>query len=195
MQALAGALTYDEILREAVPVPALGATASSPCPVHALLLACLHRVAHHADSPELLWLMDIHLLAGRLSADEWRVLLELARARAIWGVCAHSLACARAAFHTTFPPPVLEALDERPDDRSRALLAPGLRQIDLLRADLAALRTWTARVRLVREHLLPPATFMAARYGVTHRVALPWFYVRRICRGVPKWFRRLGETR
>ena len=35
----------------------------------ALFVACVHRVAHHDDAIDLLWLWDIHLLASRLSAD------------------------------------------------------------------------------------------------------------------------------
>ena len=31
---------------------------------------------------------------------------------------------------------------------------------------------------------------MYERYGVNARLALPWLYLHRIIRGLPKWFRR-----
>jgi hypothetical protein len=191
-QAVADALTYEEISRDAVPIPALGGVAA-PSNVNALLLACLHRVAHHADAPDLLWLLDIHLLALRMSPHDWQHVIALARARAVWSACARSLARSADIFRTTIPRFVADALAEPIDDRASQLLAPGLRQIDILRADLAALPTWSARWRLVREHVFPPAAFMAARYGMQNRAALPLWYMRRIFEGGPEWFRRRGE--
>ena len=46
-QRFAGLLSYDEIAAAAVPLPALGPGARTPAAVHALLLACVHRLAHH----------------------------------------------------------------------------------------------------------------------------------------------------
>jgi hypothetical protein len=193
-QAVADALTFEEIGRDAVPIPSLDSVAA-PSTFHALLLACLHRVAHHADAPDLLWLLDIHLLAGRMPHEEWPRFIALARSRAVWAACARSLAQTRDLFRTALPPFVVDAVDEPVDDPSARLLAPGLRQVDVLRADLAALPTWSARWRLIREHAFPPAAFMAARYGVHRPAALPWWYVRRICQGGPKWFRRIRADR
>src|SRR5262249_50849568 len=44
----------------AVQVAALGSGARTLGDAHALLLACVHRVAHHRDAANLLWLYDIH---------------------------------------------------------------------------------------------------------------------------------------
>ena len=190
VQAVADALTYEEIVRDASALPAL-ASALAPSTAASLVLACLHRVAHHGDSPNLLWLLDIHLLAGRMTAADWPPLVTNARARGVWAACAQSLSRARERFGTALPPAVAVAIDEPCDDATARFLDPGLRQIDVMRADLAALPTWSARCQLVREHVFPPAAFMAARYGVRHRVMLPWWYMRRLCAGGPKWFRRL----
>ena len=46
----ADALPFGELHRRAVTVPALGRAALTPSPVDALLLACIHRVAHHEDA-------------------------------------------------------------------------------------------------------------------------------------------------
>ncbi len=64
-------LPFSELVSEAVPIPTLGTAAHTLSPVHALLLACIHRVAHHHNSRCLIWLYDIHLLVSRLTSDEW----------------------------------------------------------------------------------------------------------------------------
>ena len=56
--------------------------------------------------------------------------------------------------------------------------------------DLQALPNWGARVRLIREHVLPSAAYMRAKYGVRSNAALPALYVWRVLCGLPKWFRR-----
>jgi hypothetical protein len=191
VHAIAGALTYEEIRRDAVALEAFDSEVEAPSAAHALLIACLHRVAHHADAPDLLWLLDIHLLAARLGADQWTALVALARERRVWAAVARSLSCTRMMFDTNLPSVVAHALDDLVDDPTVRLLDPGLRQVDVFHADLAALPTWTARWQLVREHVFPPAAFMRARYGVRHRAALPWWYARRLLTGGPGWFRRL----
>ncbi len=86
---LAAALDYGELAARAVPLPALGRNAHAIAPVHALLLACIHRAGHanapyHVDgiaSPEgdrLIWLYDIHLLVGGMSAGELDEFVALA---------------------------------------------------------------------------------------------------------------------
>jgi hypothetical protein len=72
--------TWAELFAASRALPRLGAGAFGLGPVHALLLACLHR-AKHAHSPyysdgvghlggdRLIWLCDIHLLAAVLGAS------------------------------------------------------------------------------------------------------------------------------
>ena len=67
-------LSPDDLLREAAAVSLDGCTVRIPSRVDALLLACWHRVAHHQDSENLLWLYDLHLLADDLpDADAARM--------------------------------------------------------------------------------------------------------------------------
>ena len=70
-QAYANCLSYEELRREAVCLPRLDHEALGPSAIHSLLIACEHRTAHHYDDPTVLWLFDIHLLAGSLSDAEW----------------------------------------------------------------------------------------------------------------------------
>ena len=98
VRAFADALTYEELARDCVPVPALGANAWGPSPVHSLLVACVHRVAHHGDAPDLLWLFDVHLLATAFSQAERESFAQLASERQMRAVCARTLSLAQAAF-------------------------------------------------------------------------------------------------
>ena len=68
-------------------------------------------------------------------------------------------------------------------------LRADLRPVDRLRADMAALGA-AGGVRLIAEHLFPPATYMRQKYGVRSGAMLPLAYVRRIVGGVGGWLTR-----
>ncbi len=163
----------------------------APNRADALLLACVHRIAHHYDQRDLIWLYDIHLLAESLSSSDWAAFEAHAKACSAWPLCARSLVLARERFSTRVPALVGD-VDAAATGTEFA--GAGWREIDVLRMNLRALPTWSDRLRLLREHLFPPAAFIAAKYHVTHRAALPWAYVRRITTGAPKWFRRHGAA-
>jgi hypothetical protein len=97
-RAFADLLTYDELARDSMPVTALGPHAFSPSTPHALLIACIHRVAHHGDAPNLLWLYDIHLLERTLTPDGRDAFVALAAERGMTAVCARSLTLTHDAF-------------------------------------------------------------------------------------------------
>jgi hypothetical protein len=196
VRAFADALTYEELARDGRPIPALGPHAWGPSPRHALLAACLHRVAHHADSPNLLWLYDIHLLA-RGDEPESTAFAALASARGMREVCASGLMRAAAAFGGIEPhwiAAVSASIDPGGSglgaEPSAAFLRGQQSLAGILRADLAATPDWVGRLRILREHLFPNRPFMYARYGTHQPAALPFLYVHRIVTGAPKWFRR-----
>ncbi|MCU1383748.1 MAG: hypothetical protein JWL71_2445, partial [Acidobacteria bacterium] len=91
-------LTYADLAREAMALPRLGRHALGPGTVHSLLLACIHRVAHHNNSTQLLWLYDIHVLADALDDRGRDRLMAIADARGVRAVCAASLHAAADAF-------------------------------------------------------------------------------------------------
>ena len=72
-------------------------------PPHALLLACLHRVAHHFDPPTLIWLYDIHLLASSMSEDDAARFVALAVDSGLAAICARGIARAQHHFRTPLP--------------------------------------------------------------------------------------------
>jgi hypothetical protein len=191
VRAFADVLSYEELARDCLPVPALGVNAWSPSPVHSLLVACVHRVAHHGDAPDLLWLFDVHLLATAFSPAERESFVQLASERQMRAVCARTLSLAQAAFGGLDRDWIdrLVSADAR-HEPSAAFVGGGLRQVDILSADLAAMPHWRSRVQLLGEHLFPPASYIRQRYPGWPAALLPIAYIHRMVRGAPRWFRR-----
>ena len=63
-------LPWESLAANARPIPALDAKVDGLAPPHALLMACVHRVAHHFNPPTLIWLYDVHLLGSSMSDDD-----------------------------------------------------------------------------------------------------------------------------
>ena len=172
------ALGFEEILSRAHSVSALGIHASAPCAVHSLLIACMHRVSHR-NSERLIWLYDIHLIVERLTEEEAREFVDLARERRVWLVCAESIRIAASTFHTPLPP-LVEAELETPvslarTEPSAAYLSGRWWRVRL--TDLRALPGWRQRWSGFRELLFPRAAYLLELYGGRHRALLPFLYL------------------
>jgi len=185
-QVFARVFAAGELFARAQPLPALAPDALALGNVHALLLACIHRVAHHADGDRLIWLYDIHLLASRMDERTGADTAELARACAVSRVCAESLAVARAAFGTVLVPALADLVTRPNADEPSALFlrAPG--PAARLASDLRALPGLAARCSLVREILFPSPAYVRARYGARSAAQLPWLYLRRLLKGISR---------
>ena len=193
-QVFANLLSMEELVAGSLPVPSLGEAARSVGPVHALAIACIHRVAHHRDDDRLIWLYDIHLLAGALRPAEPEEFLRLADDKKISAVCGQALSRAHEEFGTRLPSGLLENLRnvEARNGRepSAAYLHPDMRKVDVLLSDLVALKSSRQRWRLLREHVFPPAAYVQKVYGVSDRALLPVFYAWRFIEGARAWFRQ-----
>jgi hypothetical protein len=187
--ALAGVLTYADVAARACTLPQISGEALAPCAMHSLLVACVHRVAHHRDSANLLWLYDVALLADSLDERERTAFAALATERRVRAICAASLRRAGDAFGGAAGDLArrVAPADGAPAEPSAALLSPRLRLVDLLAVDMRSLDSWSKRVQLVREHAFPSRAYMVARYGAGRPLA--WLYLQRIAGGAPKWFR------
>jgi putative nucleotidyltransferase-like protein len=188
----ANALTFDELESGAIHVAPLGASARTLGYLDALFLACLHRVAHHGDALDLLWLWDIHLLMERLSVDERERFIALAERTNMRAICARGLRLAGLLFGTRNAAETaarLETLTVHANQEPSARFLGGIRAITVLGTDLITL-PWLDRVHLIADHLIPSTVYMRSRYPGWPRVLLPLAYIARIARGAPKWFRR-----
>jgi hypothetical protein len=190
----ADVLGFDELQPRAVCVPHLGRHAKTLGQVDALFLACLHRVAHHADAIELLWLWDIHLLVARLTSEDAEQFVALARRTGMTAVCARGLQLADECFETANSADIAARLSHSAEGTTAkaepsSKFLGGVRPITILETDLSTL-PWRDRVRLLGEHLFPSRAYMRARYPLCPPVLLPFAYVGRIARGAPKWLKR-----
>ena len=180
--AFASVLAHDELLRDARPIRALGPAARGPSLMHALVIACVHRVAHHAGADCLIWLCDIDGISRQLGTAEWRAFEGLIAARGIDAVCRASLRRTVEAFDTPVPTALL---DERPASASVELTAEflvpqrGRGSAASALKDWRAVPSWRGRVQLAREHLLPSAAYMRDVYAPASRAPLAWLYTRR----------------
>jgi hypothetical protein len=186
------ALPFKELLSRSIAVPRIAPNALAPSHVDALLLACIHRVAHHHDIERLIWLYDIHLLREPMIADEqarfWRVAAE----RRVVAICERSIELADDWFAA---PPHDRARDwltesERSrEEPSAAFLDHDRTRGAALGADLKAL-SWRGRLRRLRELALPSIGFMRQSFPSAPAAALPALYVWRGARGVLRLLRR-----
>jgi hypothetical protein len=192
-QIFAEALSYDELLSGSIAIQVLGARALGP--VHALLIACMHRVAHVTASwsvndkrhygDRLIWLHDIHLLASRMSSQELTEFVRLAVDRRLKTICINGLRHSQRCFATQVPDEVLGALSAAgPPEPSARYLDPG--RLRFMLRDIRSLSNVYDRVRLTREHLFPPAGYMLKKYAVSRRAWLPLLYLRRAVQGISR---------
>ena len=187
----ADAFTFEELAEDAVSVPALGPAARGLSAAHALVLACVHRVAHHDSSERLIWLYDIHLLASLMDAASGDQVARLAQVKQLRSVCAHGLSHAQARFATSSHGDWFNRLQSgvESSEPTAAFIRTDLKKIDVLVSDLRTLGSWRQRLTLIREHLFPPLAYMRTVYGVSNPLLLPFTYVIRAVTGVGKWFR------
>ena len=184
-------VSYDEMAASSIPLRLPGSCVRGAGLVQALLLACVHPVMHHRNEEVLIWLYDVHLLAQLLSDDDWRRFASLARARGVRAICAEQLARASQRFGTCVPETVAADLNRIEDrEATSAYLAKGRGWRHEFAANVAATRGAAARIKLLREVLIPGRDYMLRAYGVTRTpwatLLLPALHIHRLVRGAAR---------
>lgn len=180
-------LSFEEASREAVPLDDLSGVWGLK-PVHALLLACIHRAANPDHDPNrLIWIYDIHLLAGAFSEDEWSEFCDLAVNRGLQQVCRQALQKSVDTFETAIPAQVTGALAA---PLSRQTFGDKFRksQLGLIWDDLRELPDLSSRLKMVNEYLFPSEDFLLERYEKSSRAWLPLLYCRYLMGGLLERF-------
>lgn len=182
---MANVLPYRELRDAAVAASVDGASFLAPDRVDSLLIACLHLIGHHGSDLRLIWLYDIHLLVDSLSDPQRRQFLHKAATRPEVQSCCH------AALNLT-----QRYLPASRTDDLRCSLDPGAGRrwssrtyLVRLIQDARAVQKQN-RPRFVRQHVFPSPDYMMRRFAVRRRWHLPFWYVMRIGRAIPKLFRR-----
>jgi hypothetical protein len=161
--------------------------------VHALLLACLHRVAHHHNSQRLIWLYDIHLLLCRLSPVEHTAFVTMATEKRLRAICDSSLQLAHHCLSTPLPSGLTTA--GQPGDvavttEATACFLHARRRWHDLWADLWALPGWSNKWQLLAQQVVPSPAYMLSRYATTRRTLLPALYCHRVLLGLWRLWQR-----
>ena len=189
-QMLADSLPFDDLWQSSQQAPQLGPAARVPSPIASVVLACVHRLAHHQGHDRLVWLVDLKLLASTFTETDWETLARLACQRGIAGLCLDGLRQSRDRLGCRLPAAVEATLaSSAPREPSRMYLQGVVHKRDVLVSDLSTLANWTSRLRLLREHAFPPAAFIRQRYGVSNRWLLPALYLHRLVSGALRWVR------
>jgi hypothetical protein len=181
---------WSDCWEERTPAPGLAPGTFVPSLPLALMIACIHRVAHHYSSERLIWIHDIHQVAMRLDERQFGVMLKLAGNRGMLEVIASGLQAAVKHFATPLPEPVLRCIQHvhDADAEVRQFLDGTFGSIEVLLSDWRQLRGLALRLRFLREHLFPEADFIRSRYGISTPLVLPFLYAHRLAAGA---FRRL----
>ena len=190
-QPFGNVLLYEEAAAEAVSIPTLGSGARALSPVHALLVACVHRVAHHGGDQRLIWLVDIGRIAHGLTKADWARFVGLAVDRRVSAVCRDGLEEAARACRIEVPGEVIAALTEGRDGQEPTAAFLGRRRhAAVVAQDLTYLPTWSSRASLLRQHVFPPAAYMREAYAPGSRLPLFVLYLKRVWNGARKWLAR-----
>ncbi len=195
LQLFANILTYEETEPHSVSVPALGPYARALGDVHALLLACVHRLSHarspyyinhgpHYGANRLIWLYDIYLLGKKMTPGEWDLFAQAAQEKGLRNLCLDGVKTSSEIFGNCVPPAVVRSLSagEGAEDIPISRLARS--HLRWLLSEFRALPDWRQRVTLAKENLFPPASYMLSKYRSDHRMLLPLLYVHRAIKGV-----------
>jgi len=177
-------LSFDELWPGSVAIAGLGGHARTPDAVHALLLACIHPVAHHYGEWPLIWLHDVWLLAQGLSTADWDRFRELAFAKKVSLLCRRTLRLTAEALErgswlekslvAEWPHACIEA-----EPSAEYLDQQGRSRQDLM-LDLHASDGIVAKCRLLLSHAFPDVSYMRRAYGASGWLGLASAYGRRL---------------
>jgi hypothetical protein len=186
-------LIFEEAWSRSISVPRLDARARTLCPTHALLLACVHRVAHHAEDQRPIWFKDIHLLTESLSQDEFDSFLKIAEDKKVLKICVEGVQLAKAKFETKFSEELFEKYrlkSENTQEASGSYLKSKYPRLRDLISNLKTISGFNHRVRFLKNYAFPDADYLLKKYSVSNRGWLPLLYFRRGMEGIWKIFRR-----
>ena len=190
--AFAGLPTFDDLWSRRQPLAEVEGVSAGR--VDALLLAATHRVAHHPRSTDVLWSIDMHLLASGLEPVEWNELCTRARDCRVATVVAAELEGASRRWGTAVPNGVLNLLRAATGEPSAAYLeATGTLSTEWL--NFRYQNSVTGRLSVLREHVFPSPAYMHGRYGTAGPFRLAWLYIRRASTGGVRWMREHHAVR
>jgi hypothetical protein len=199
---LAKLFSYDELLGRSISLPDLGPVARAFGKIDALLVACMHRMVHigspyyvndiaYFSADRLIWLYDIHLLAGGFSEQDWDSFLILAQDKGLMEIVGDGLRSTHNALMTDIPTNILNRFARMHPQEAAAkyLCAQPLQRMVM---NFKATRGFDRKAQFLRELVFPPASYMRVQFAHLWPAWLPWLYVVRAVLGIWKLVSRKG---
>ncbi|WP_176556330.1 nucleotidyltransferase family protein [Rubellimicrobium rubrum] len=188
---LAHALQFDAVWARRHPLPRLCQAAFGLPRDGALLLACAHRAQHivnpyyvdgqvHYSGDRLIWLRDIDLLARVIEPAEWQDFEAAAAKAGLARVALDGLAIAARQLGTPVPAGTVGRLSAAPQDTPETRYLLGSHQAGRALRDLRAVPGLGRKIGFLWGRLVPPASFMRAKYPDRSKEPLPVLHLRRI---------------
>lgn len=186
----ANAYSYEELEATSQSVPQLSPEVHTLSLENALLLACLHRIAHTPDgkSNRLIWLYDIHLLANIMEEHQWTAFIDMSIRKNLAGVSVNGLLKSKKNLNTYIPDRVIDALNNHASTDPFHAMQNGSRWIFYFRI-FQSMPGWTERLCFLLENLLPPSEYMLVKYNRKNIFWLPILYILRLAGGLTKVFK------
>ncbi len=182
--------TFDELVKNSKFVPLLGTHARGLKYEYALLLACVHRIAHHPNEIRLIWLYDIHLLVGILDTQGFASFLQLAVDRKVAEICHHEINLAQQHFGTEISETMLARLGAVSNEDSARYLSETRGKLKDFSTELGSIHGWKMKLQFIIENAFPSSTYMKKQYQTNNSTILPWLYIRRIFLALVKHLRQ-----
>ena len=174
-QMLEAGLRFDD----SIALPRLSPSARGIGPVDNLILTAINRSSHGKfgylsgkerlfDIDRLTWAVDVHLMAGGLSPDNWQDLAQRAATTGTAAVVRDSLAFAQRAIGTPIPAEIDTALAKVPGNHGLAAYFGESSHLWRLKRDLAACNGPAEAARLLRFIAFPNEEFLQTRFPDAH---------------------------
>lgn len=171
----ARSLSYQEALDQSIEIDTDSNRGLSP--VHALLLACMHRAGNVVHDPDrLIWLYDIYLLVTKMRPEEQLKFARLALENGVQDVCLEGITKSGKYFDAKLSH---EAMTLLSDNSYSVTGATSLKNsyLGLVLDDLKKLKSWRARYGLIHELLLPSSDELLRKYNKESSLWVPWLYI------------------
>ncbi len=189
-QRFARTCNFTELAASSIQITELGEKVQSLGPPHALLLACMHRIAHKSDGMEnrLIWLYDIHLLTEQFSNEQWNQFIAQTTAKEMCGICLDGIQQTVMTFNTRIPDNVISQL-KKGANHEKCSPEIGKSRLTMEISNLRALPGWKERAGFIKEGFFPDANYMMAKYKTEKKYLLPYLYLKRAIAGIYKILR------
>ncbi|MCI0663132.1 MAG: nucleotidyltransferase family protein, partial [Acidobacteria bacterium] len=188
-QFFSGKFGFEEIYERSIPIQALSPHARALEPIDSFINACMH-MAHHRMWDRLIWLTDIYLLHGRLSAEQIQMFVSRTIEKKCGAVCLEALRMTREVYGIELNHPAIKLLIEQESSGFRKS-EPSDYLLDTDRDyvyeffHLMLESSWGDRFRLLRRALFPPLSELTGRYDTGSRIKILRIYLYRIMIKLP----------